>query len=297
MSKELTKPIEYLDESTGEIVKIPIELSRMHFRLHNHMEHDTIVKAFLWKWFRDTEGYRSFGCESFKEYSENYATLSYSTLNQYLKIGDEFYPQLSGTDIKELQAPAIEELVEGDETIQAIGRLGYEKLREISKMGDEKVNELIHKKQITFDDGTVVTYDEIEEATTRELKESFKEERERLKTEIKSLEDELDEVSRKKEKIEKDAQEGLNYKQKYEDTDRSHDLFEQRIQFADQKARELNKALHTIEGIPPDFDLLCKELEDLFGLIQRGLNHIQAKNPGVLTARRLRNEKDKDLEE
>lgn len=294
-SMQVEKPARtVLNKDTGEVIEVTDDVLKEFHKNEEGILLGSLKMAWHISQIMDKGLFVAANFESFEEYAISRLPFSYEHATKWAKIGRTFGPvladiNLTGDGNKQLASMQ-------DENVRKISSMPFTKLYEMTKIEDADYTQLIEKGVVTLN-GNEFSLQEILDLNTKGWVEKIKDIKEEYSAEMKSLEGKLDKVSREKEKLEKEAQEGLEYKKKYEDTDRSHDLYEQRIRYADQKARELNKALHTIEGIPPDFDLLCKELEDLFGLIQRGLSHIQAKNPGVVTARRLRNEKDKDLEE
>jgi hypothetical protein len=182
-----------LDDATGEVVSVTEGMRNWAFRIHNYMEADAINKAFIWSIFRSQRLYLAFGCSSMKDYAEERSSVSYRTIMNYLDIGNRYFPALkevsSATVALEEDPETFLKELQDDPEVAKLAKLGTRKLIEIGKQGDDKVKQLVEQKEVTFDDGTTLSYEELVASTTKELEQRYRQESKAKNKRIANLEE------------------------------------------------------------------------------------------------------------
>ncbi|MEQ9309714.1 MAG: hypothetical protein RLN90_09680 [Balneolaceae bacterium] len=156
-----------LDDETGGFVEVTPEMKQAAFQIHNMIEHDSLRKGFMMKYFSDHKLYTAWGCTNFREYAETVSTLGLSACNRYLKIGNAYAPLFPEIDFSVDSNPHALLPPEAENRLNEYSELGYSKLYELTKVPDEEFVELF-KKGTAEVNGKTFDLELIKEQSTRQ---------------------------------------------------------------------------------------------------------------------------------
>lgn len=206
-----------LDLDSGKMVEVTPQQRRMATMLHDQIMLGAYISAISLKRMFDEKLYLAMGCQSQEEYLSTVCPYSRGQAYKLVKIADKFENTFKALTGNGLNAPLLSESLEsipndtfnGDTVVKPedIQRLGMRKLYELAQVEDDDLMQLIREGKIEGEGGTV-TFEELKNATAKQMAiqikaatEKYKEETKRLRGRTSLLEEDNKKLAKENESL------------------------------------------------------------------------------------------------
>lgn len=184
---------EVYDEEKGRFVEVGTDDREYARALHQWVEMGTIVTGLALKAIRDNEAYTALGCSSFKEYCETMAPMGRKTAYRHISRAEtyeQFLPDFDPGSVSNRHSAPLKRLLTGSDADgeaaggdgeanetppespvpTALRGLSNGKLDALGDLGDDRLAGYVESEELRTPDGQVITREEIEEMTAKEVR-------------------------------------------------------------------------------------------------------------------------------